>query len=183
MLSKRKALRSAAVALSAGLVVVVLLLWSADRGRNEFLAAAALNQSVVRLEGVSCLAIDRHQVVFDQQAYSDPDLVQEISNILKVKTVVFGADYATCPWSFSVVVVPGQVHAVRFNGQPATRLISIDICERTSAGRVNPNRCLSKNIYVFKSRAEPHDLFSIALVGLARPQANEWEMFNGKAPE
>jgi hypothetical protein len=54
------------------------------------------------------------------------------------------------------------------------------ICERVASGAVNPNRCLSKNIYVFNPRVEANQLFLLALVGLAKSQAGESEMFQIK---
>jgi hypothetical protein len=181
-LMKSKAFWSVTVVLLGGLIAG-LVVWGADPDPNQFLAAAALNDSAVRIDGVSCLSIDPHKVVFDQKDYSDPKLVEAIVDILSIKTVLFNADYATCPWGFSVTVVPKLEFAVRFDGQFARYLVSIGICERTVKGRMNPNKCLSKNIYVFNPRVEPHELFSVALVGLAISQSNEWEMFRSKRPQ
>jgi hypothetical protein len=86
------------------------------------------------------------------------------------KTVFFDADVTTCPWWFFIT----GISAVRFDGGSAPYLVSIGICERKPDGRVNPNKCLSKNIYVFNRNFEPHT-FLLALVGLARPQATESE--------
>jgi hypothetical protein len=147
---------------------------------TEYMAAASQNQSAVRIDRVGCLSIRPHQVVFDRKDYSDPKLVEAIVEILSIKTVLFNADYATCPWDFFVTGIPGTGFAVRYYGQPARYLVSIGICERFANGSVNPDKCFDKNIYVFNPRVEPHELFSIALVGLARPQAREWEMFQSK---
>jgi hypothetical protein len=176
---KSKAFWGVTVVLLVGLVVG-LVVWGVDPDPGEFLAAASLNQSAVRIDGVSCLSIDPNQVVFDQKDYWDPKLVETIVDILSIKMVLFNADYATCPWGFSVVVVPKTIPAVRYNGQFARYLVSIGICERTVEGSMNPNECLSKNIYVFNPRVETHELFSLALVGLARPQTSELEAFQSK---
>jgi hypothetical protein len=181
-LRKSKAFWSVAVVLLVGLVVG-LVVWGIDPDPNQFLAAAALNDSAVRVDGVSCLSIDPHKVVFDQKDYFDPKLVETIVDILSIKTVLFNANYATCPWGFSVTVVPRTIYAVRYNGRFARYLVSIGICERTVNGRMNPNKCLSKNVYVFNPRVEPHELFLLALVGLARPQASELEAFQSKKPQ
>src|SRR6266705_2827210 len=116
---------------------------------SEYLAAAGQNQTAVRIDGVSCLSIGSNGVVFDEKEYSDPKLVEAIVEILSIKTVLFNADYATCPWDFSVTVVPGTIFAVRYNGQAAKYLVSIGICERKPNGSVNPNKCFDKNIYIF----------------------------------
>jgi hypothetical protein len=181
-LMKSKAFWSVTAILLVSLVVG-LVVWGIDPDPNQFLAAASTNDSAVRIDGVSCLSIDPNKVVFDQKDYWDPKLVEAIVDTLSIKAVLFNADYATCPWGFSVTVVPRTIPAVRYNGQFARYLVSIGICERTPDGRMNPNKCLSKNIYVFNPRVEPHELFSLALVGLARPQASELEAFQSKRPQ
>jgi hypothetical protein len=178
LLRKDDAFWSAAL-LMVGLVIG-LAVWDPDP--NEFLAAAAQNQSAVRIDGVSCLSIGSNQVVFDQKDYSDPKLVEAIVNTLSIKTVLFNADGAACPWGFFVTVVPGLISAVRYDDLFARYLVSIGICERTPDGKMNPNKCTDKNIYVFNSRAEPHELFLLALAGLARPQASEWQVFKMETP-
>jgi hypothetical protein len=120
--------------------------------------------------------------VFDRKDYWDPKLVEAIVDILSIKAVMLNAAYTTCPWSFFVTVVPKAIFAVRYDGLFARYLVSVGICERKVDGSINPNKCLSKNIYVFNPRVETHELFSIALVGLARPQANKWEAFLQKRP-
>jgi hypothetical protein len=164
------------VVLVVGLITA-LPMWSVDSGPTRLQAAASLNYSAVNINGLQCLSIDPHKVVFDQKDYSDPKLVETIVDILSIKTVLFNADYETCPWGFFVTIVPGQVSAVRFEGQSAENLVSIGICERTHTGTLSPSKCLNKNIYVFSSHVEPHELLSAALVGLARLQTKKWEMF------
>lgn len=181
LLRKSRAFWSVAVVLLVGLVVG-LAVWGVDPYPNQFVAAVSLNCSTIRIDGVNCLSIDPHKVVFDEKDYSDPKLVEAIVDILSIKTVLFNADYATCPWGFSVTVVPKTIPAVRYNGQFARYLVSIGICERT-AWSLNPDKCVNKNIYVFNPRVEPHELFSLALVGLARPQASKWEVFQSKKPQ
>jgi len=179
LLWKSKAFWSVTVVLLVG-AVVGSVVWGVDPDPSQFLAAASLNDSAVRIEEVSCLAIDSNRVVFDQKDYWDPKLVEAIVDILSIKTVLLDTAYATCPWSFFIVVVPKLIFAVRYDGLFARYLVSIGICERNVEGSINPNKCLSKNIYVFNPRVETHELFSIALVGLARPQASKWEAFLGK---
>jgi hypothetical protein len=147
---------------------------------NQFWAAASMNQSAIDMDGVSCLSVDSHKVVFDRKEYSDPRLPEAIVGNLPIKNVLFNVDYATCPWGFFVTVVPGQVSAVRYQDLFAQYLVSIGLCERTPNGRMNPNRCTTKNIYVFNPRVEPHELILLALVGLAKSQTSEWEVFRVK---
>jgi len=161
-------------------LVVGLVVWGVDPDPNQFLAAVSLNYSTVRIDDVSCLSIDPHKVVFDQKDYWDPKLVEAIVDTLSINPVLFNADYATCPWGFFVTVVPRTIPAVRYNGQFARYLVSIGVCERTLNGSMNPNKCINKNIYVFNPRVEPHELFSLALVGLAKPQASKFEAFQSK---
>jgi hypothetical protein len=176
VLGKSKALWSVAV-----VVVAVLLVASAalrdDRRPSKLRAAASLNSSDIRIDGLRCLSVDPQKVVVDQKQYSDPRLVETIVDILSIKAVVLDADNTTCPWGFFVTVVPGLVSAVRLHGEPAKYLVSIGVCERTSRGTLNPGKCLNKNIYFFNSDIEPRGLLSVALVGLARSQTQKWEEF------
>jgi len=158
-------------------LVVGLIAWNVDLDPNRFLAAAALNDATVRIEQISCLAVDSRKVIFDQKIYQDPELGDAIAKNLSIKTVALNADYATCPWGFFVNVVPGTVFAVRYEGRVARYLVSIGICERRVDGSMNPNKCLSKNIYVFDPRVKPRELLVVALVGLAKSQAAEWEAY------
>jgi hypothetical protein len=132
---------------------------------------------------MASVVCDPHKVVFDQKDYWDPKLIEAIVDTLSIKPVLFNADYATCPWEFFVTVVSKMIPAVRYNGQFARYLVSIGICERTLNGSINSNECLSKNIYVFNPRVEPHELFSLALVGLAKPQVSELDAFQSKRPQ
>jgi hypothetical protein len=132
---------------------------------------------------MASVVCDPHKVVFDQKDYWDPKLIEAIVDTLSIKPVLFNADYATCPWEFFVTVVSKMIPAVRYNGQFARYLVSIGICERTLNGSINSNECLSKNMYFFNTRVEPHELFSLALVGLARPQVSELDAFQSKRPQ
>ena len=166
--------------LTVGLVFLRL-----DRGPDEFLAVAALNYSTINYDKVNCLSIDPHKVVFDGTEYSDPELPESISNVLSIKNVLSNADFATCPWGFFVTAVPGTIFAVRYGVRPAMYLVSIGICERRADGRLNPDKCVNKNVYVFNWRVAPHELFSIGLIGLSRLQTEEWEAFKvrGMVPD
>jgi hypothetical protein len=174
MLKMSKTSWGAAMLLTIGLIVG-LLVWGIDPDPDNFLAAASQGESTIAVDGVSCLWIK--QVMYDAKDYSDPKLPEAIVDILSIKTILPDADYAACRWGFDIAVVPKTEPHVRYNGQPARYLVSIAICDRTVDGRMNPNKCLSKNVYVFTPRVAPHDLFLIALDGLARRQTSEWESF------
>jgi hypothetical protein len=53
-------------------LIVGLVVWGIDPDPSQFLAAASLNDSAVRIDGVSCLSIDPHKVVFDQKDIGIP---------------------------------------------------------------------------------------------------------------
>jgi hypothetical protein len=164
-----------------GVVAIPVALWAffiyAPDFSGEYVAAASQNGAAFRVSDFSCVSVDSHAVVYDQKEYIDPQLAKSISDVLAIKNVFFDADVATCPWYFSITGISGRVSAVRYDGGAAHYLVSIGVCERKPDGRVNPNRCLSKNIYVFNQKVGPRELFMLALVGLARPQATEWEAY------
>jgi hypothetical protein len=184
-LSKSNEFWGLAAVLSIGFALIIMLLGNEAKS-NQFLGAASRLQTYVSIASISCLSIEPHKVVFDRKEYWNPKLPEEIVDRLGIKTVLLNADYAACPWSFFATVVPGTVPAVRYNDQAAQYLVSIGICQRNLDGSINPNKCLTKNIYVFNSglvlysRPDPIELFSLALDGLASPQTNNWEMFKNK---
>jgi len=168
-----------------GLVAACFAVWAfamyAPDFSAEYVAAASQNDATFRVSDFSCVSIDSHRGVhYDQKEYVDPELAKAITDVLSIKNVFFDADVTTCPWYFFITGISGRISAVRFDGGSALYLVSIGICERKPDGRVNPNKCLSKNIYVFNRNVEPHTLFLLALVGLARPQATESEAYHVK---
>jgi hypothetical protein len=170
------------IVLSAcGIIAVCFAVWAlAMRSpdfSSEYVAAAAENDTAFRARDFGCVSVDPHHVVYDTEEYADPKLAEAITDVLSIKNVFFDADVTTCPWHFFITGISGKVRAVTYYGEVARYLLSIGICERKLDGRVNPNKCLSKNIYVFNPNVEPHMLFSLALVGLARSQTTEWEVY------
>jgi hypothetical protein len=167
-----------------GLVAACFAVWALAMYEpdfsSEYLAAASQNDAAFRLSDFSCVSIDPHHVVYDQKENADPELAESISNVLSIKSVFFDADVTTCRWHFFITGISGAVRAVRYNGNVARYLISIGICQRNADGRVNPSKCLSKNIYVFNQNVEPHTLFLLALIGLARSQATALEGYQVK---
>ena len=182
MLPKSKAFWGLTIVLVFGLVVA-LAVSGVGPESGQLQAAASLNTSAVSIDDLRCLSIDPHNVVVDRKEYRDPGLVEEIANTLPVRAVLPGVDSGTCPWGFFVTVVPGLISAVQYHGRSARYLVSIGVCERTAAGTLIAGKCLNKNIYVFNSNVEPRGLLSVALAGLAKSQANEWEVFQSARPK
>jgi hypothetical protein len=167
--------------LIAIILVAVSLVWS-DPDRKNFLAAASLNFARFPIESVDCLAINPHGVVYDQKGFSDPELPEAITSALGIKTILPGADTATCRWGIDITVIAKADPHVRYNGDFSRYLVAIAICERSADGRMT-DECISKNIYVFNPHVAPHDLFLIALDGLALRQTQEWQAFQRKKSE
>ena len=167
-----------------GLIAACFAIWAfamyAPDSRAEYLAAVSQNDAAFRVSDFSCVSIDSRRVVYDQKEYIDPKLAQAITDVLSIKNVFFDADVTTCPWYFSITGISGRIYSVRFDGSPALYLVSIGICERKPNGHVNPNKCLSKNIYVFNRNVEPHMLFLLALVGFAKSQSTKLEGYQVK---
>jgi hypothetical protein len=177
--SKRDDVWGGASVLLVGFVVALYALGVGSTPNNQLLAAVSTHQKEITVGWLSCLSIDPHQVVFDERYYWDEKLLGEIADKLSVKVVLPSADYAACRWGFFATVVPGVVSALKYNGEPAQYLISIGVCERRVDGSMT-NKCVNKNVYVFNRRVAPHDLFSFALVGLARSQTDEFDMFKSE---
>jgi hypothetical protein len=167
--------------LIAIVLVVVSLVWG-DPDRKNFLAVASLNFATIPIESINCLAINPHGVVYDQKDFSDPKLPEAIAAALGIKTILPGADYAACRWGIDLTVIAKGDPHVRYNGDFSRYLVSIAICERSPDGRMTDD-CISKNVYVFNPRVAPHDLFLIALDGLALRQTQEWQVFQRKKSE
>lgn len=165
-------------AIVAGCFVVWALAIYEPDFSAEYQAAAAQNQTTLRVSEVGCVSVDaRKGVIYDQKEYSDSKLAEAITNILSIKNVHFDADIATCPWNFMITGISGRDYNVTYGEKFSRYLVSISICDRKPEGQTGANKCLSKNIYVFNRNVEPHKLFLLALVGFARPQAAEWEIY------
>ena len=159
-----------AVGLMIGIVV-----WGLDPDRTNYLAAASWHDWTVRLETVNCVSI--RAAVYDRKPYSERDLAEAVTDILKIKKVLLDQNDVTCPWGLDATVVPRLDTGISYNGFWSRYLVSVGICEKQADGQLNPSRCLSKSIDVFTPRVSPPRLFQIGLVGLVRPQARELEAF------
>jgi hypothetical protein len=163
-----------------GVVAACVAIWALETYEPDFsaeyLAVASQDAVGLRLSEVSCVSIDRAEVVFDGKEYADPKLAEAITDVLTIKKVVFDADEATCPWYISITGISGRDYNVMYGNKVARYLVAITICVRHSDPRA-ASVCNNKNIYVFNRRVEPHKLFLLALVGLARSQTAEWELY------
>jgi hypothetical protein len=75
---------------------------------------------------------------------------------------------------FNILVF--ETNAVKYFGQKSTVLMSFDVCEQDSAGRIQTTICFSKNLYLFKSDIGPLEAFEVGLRAFVAPQAGEWAM-------
>jgi hypothetical protein len=155
--------------------IALIVFWIRD-DPPELLAVSSLNYSTINLAEINCLSIGPHDVVVDRVEYSDHQLAQMVSEALPIKKVVYDADVQACPWGIVLTAERGLIAAVRYANRSASYLVSIAVCERTPGGGMKPDRCISKNVYVFNRRVESRQLFSVALRALARPQPNKWEV-------
>ena len=151
--------------------------WAFDKYPTKIQATSSLNYSTISFNEVNCLSIDAHKIIFERREYSDPHLVDSIADILSVRDIRFETDHTTCPWGLVETVVPKTIYAVRLGIWPAQYLVSAAICGRTTNGRLDPDKCLNTNVYVFNWSAKPHDLLSMGLVGLTRSKTQDWELF------
>lgn len=150
------------------------LIWGIDPDPNQYVAASYWNDWTVRLEDVSCVSV-KHMML-NGKPYSDPDLTQAITDILKIKTVL-GGDDTTCPWGLSGSAESRIETAIAYNGHWSRHLVPLGICEIGADGQMNASRCFSRQVHVFTPRVSPHNLFRIGLTGMARAQEREFEAF------
>src|SRR5579859_5486309 len=181
LLRESRALQIIAQAMFVAILVVGLI-FVILRQPGELLAAASLNFSTIDYSKVTCVSIAPDGVTVEGKGTPDPKLAKFIADILSIKTVLFDAAYSECPWDFSVNVAPGPLAGIHYGLLPAQYLVSVGICERTGDAHVNPNKCLSKNVYVFNWRAKPHDLFKIGIIGL-RPDTPDMEEIKMRADD
>ncbi len=142
-----------------------------------YLAVASEGQTELRLNEVTCVSIDSRRVVYDTKKYIDSKLPEAITDVLAIKNVFLDADAAICPWSFDITGIPGMNFNVAYGQKFTHYVVSVAICERTSDEPTNSDKCRSKEIYIFNRQVEPHKQFLLALVGLARVQTTEWDVF------
>lgn len=178
-------MKSRGFIIAVGIILVGLTatLVAQQLGQNSsrLTFAASQLQSEIRIEGINCLSVTSSRVVFDRKEYWDPQLVDAISTAFSIKSILVDADYAACPYGFFETVVPGAIPAVRYHERSAQYLISLGICQRRADGSMNPSKCVTKNVYVFDATVEPSQLFRLGLAGLAKPQAEKWNVFQDES--
>ena len=180
LLRKNETAQSIAIAISVASSIVGLVVLFLEWPVDEFRAIPHLAYSTISYDKVDCLSINSQSVTIEGQRYSDPSLAKSITDILSIKSVLFGATFSQCPWSFFANIVPGTDFVVHDGILPAQYLVSVGICQRIDDRHVNPGNCLNKNVYVFNWRVKPHDLFRIGLTAL-RPETQDKEEFRVKA--
>jgi transposase len=146
---------------------------------SEIRAAASLNYSTIDYAKVTCVSIVPHQVVVEGKEATDPRLAKLITDDLSIKSVLFDAPYSQCPWDFFINITAGTEYSVRNGFSPAQYVIAVGICERTDDTHPNSDHCLNKNVYVFNWRANLHDLFRVAILGL-RPETPNMKLITMK---
>ena len=163
------------IALLAVGVPVGCFLRGTDPDPRHFLAASSPGEAAIYVTGLSCASVDK--VMYDAKEFSDPELAGAVTEILGVKTVLFNASYEACPWGLYLGALSGIDPHIGYDGLFSRFQVSVHMCERTADRRPRPDRCTSKEIYVFTPRVAPHDLFRIALIGLQRPYVSKDELF------
>jgi hypothetical protein len=155
----------------------VAVFWSDIGQTSELRAAVTWNQLELQLDRLHCLSVDPRGIVFNERQYPSERLVSTIGAQLAIPQIYVNAEAAKCPWDLSLSGEKRDIFAVRYRDEIARYVMSADICERLPDGTPNPNRCLSKNVYVFNRSVAVDAIFLVALTGLARKQTSKWEAF------
>jgi hypothetical protein len=162
-----------------GLVAACVAIWAIEMYEpdfsSEYLAVSVRGREDIRLSDVSCVSLNPRDLVFDEKQFADPRLAEGITALLSIKNVFLEADVLTCPWHFAATGISGRDSSVRYGEKFSRYQISIRICEQKD--RTNSDRCVAKTIHVFNRNIERHNLLLLAIVALARPQSEEWEVY------
>lgn len=159
-----------AVGLPAGCII-----WGIDPDPRNFVAASEFNYAKISIDGLNCVSVA--PVEYDAKRISAPKLSDAVVEILGIKTVLFDADLEACPWGLLLTVLPGLDTSLAYDAFFSRYRISVALCARSADGRMNPDKCVHKDIHVFTPRVDPHDLLRIALIGLRKPQVRRMELF------
>ncbi len=135
------------------------------------------DQLEIQLDRLHCLSVDPRRVVFNERQYPSEKLLSTIGAQLAIPRIYVNADVAECLWGLSLSGEKRNIFAVRYREEIAHYVLSVGICERMPDGTLNPDRCLSKSVYVFNRNVAVDQLFSVSLTGLARQQTSKWEAF------
>jgi hypothetical protein len=164
------------------LAVSVLIRSTMARTEGHVVVASSLRQAKIAMTQVSCLSIDPHKIIFNRAEYDASAVMKLIDEVLSIQPTLLESQQAVCPWVFAATIVENANFGVKHNGRSAKYLVSVDVCaSRPSNEVLDPNKCLSKNVYVFGSHLPVPTLFRLGLIGLGRhqsKQSNEWDVFN-----
>ncbi|OJU24284.1 MAG: hypothetical protein BGN91_06120 [Nitrobacter sp. 62-13] len=164
------------------LAVSVLIRFAMVGSEGRVVVASALNQSKIAMTQVSCLSIDPHKIRFNGAEYDTSKVMKLIDEVFSIQPTLLESEQVACPWVFAATIVKNANFGVKHNGRPAKYLVSVDVCASRPGKQVlDPNWCLSKNVYVFGSPLPVPTLFKLGLIGLGRlqsKQSNEWDVFD-----
>lgn len=167
------------------LAVSVLIGSMMVRSKGQVVVASSLGQARISMEEVNCLSVDPHKIIFNRAEYDASKVMELIDEVLSIQPTLLESQQAICPWVFSAAILENANFGVKHNGRPAKYLVSVGVCaSRPGKEVLDPNKCLSKNVYVFGSRLPVPTLFKLGLIGLGRlqsKQSNEWDVFTEKA--
>ena len=178
-LRENKRLHSIATAVLAGGLVVGVIVAALEKYLDEVVAAVSTNFSRIDYSKVTCVSIGPHGLTREGKDTPDPKLANSITDILSIKTVLYGAAYSECPWDFFINATSGDL-GIHYGAVSPQYTLAVGICERIDDRRLDPGKCLSKNVYVFSPFVRLHDLFRIAVIGL-KPETQDMRPFTMRA--
>jgi hypothetical protein len=164
------------------LAMSVLIRSTMVRSEGQVVVASSLRQAKIAMEHVNCLSVDPHKIRFNRAEYDASKVMELIDEVLSIRPTLLESQQAVCPWVLAETIIENANFGVKHKGRSAKYLISVGVCaSRPGKEVLDPNKCLSKNVYVFGSRLPVPTLFKLGLIGLGRlqsKQSNEWDVFN-----
>jgi hypothetical protein len=164
------------------LALSVLIRSTMVRSEGQVVVASSLRQARISMEEVNCLSVDPHKIIFNRAEYDASAVMKLIDEVFSIQPTLLESEQVACPWVFAATIVKNANFGVKHNGRPAKYLVSVDVCASRPGKQVlDPNWCLSKNVYVFGSPLPVPTLFKLGLIGLGRlqsKQSNEWDVFD-----
>lgn len=168
------------------LAVSVLMRSTMVRSEGQVVVVSSLRQARISMKEVNCLSVDPHKIIFNRAEYDASAVMKLIDEVFSIQPTLLESEQVACPWVFAATIVKNANFGVKHNGRPAKYLVSVDVCaSRPGKEVLDPNWCLSKNVYVFGSPLPVPTLFKLGLIGLGRlqsKQSNEWDVFDERVP-
>lgn len=168
------------------LAVSVLMRSTMVRSEGQVVVVSSLRQARISMKEVNCLSVDPHKIIFNRAEYDASAVMKLIDEVLSIQPTLLESQQAICPWVFSAAILENANFGVKHNGRPAKYLVSVGVCASRPGKQVlDPNKCLSKNVYIFSSRLPVPTLFKLGLIGLGRlqdKQSNAWDVFDERVP-